>query len=401
MALGLLSAMSWADRSHAQAPPGAPRPASPASSLPLAPSPAPAADAPAHDVDDPVCWAPPALALKRDSKKRLSDAMNDAAKLARPERSLRPIMELASSKSLATAELECAVVVATVLDASKKTWTLSLELRGARTATAAVQLDPRSYTSAALTPAWTRLWRVIDPPPPPAPPKAAEPPPPPERDADLAHEQALARPRAAEPTPPRLRLWLTGGLALRDASATRGTTLEHGPLMALGGEATLHLGSWISPGIALDLSAAYARRLAKVVVADVSSSADADRFDATLSFRYVFGERGPSLGPQLGWQVLRFELEPSTGLLSTRYGVLRAGLEARVPLAEWLELSAQGALRIAPDGGTDLGFDVAGGPELLLGELALVRAWARYAQQTGPEFEDRQLDVELALGVRL
>ena len=95
------------------------------------------------------------------------------------------------------------------------------------------------------------------------------------------------------------------------------------------------------------------------------------------------------------------EASRSTGLLSTRYGVLRAGLEARVPLAEWLELSAQGALRIAPDGGTDLGFDVAGGPELLLGELALVRAWARYAQQTGPEFEDRQLDLELALGVRL
>lgn len=367
--------------------------------------------APAIAEDDPICWAPPALALKRDAKQKLSGVMAEAARASRPTHATRQVLELATAASVKTAALECVAVMTTELVIDKKGgWKLTLRTKDGEArelGSSVITVDPKSYFASDFTPAWAAFWRATDPPKAPEPPKvAAQAQPEPLIDADLAVEKAREAPRAVVAAPPRVRVLIATGLNLRTLSPSPGLEVGDAAVLSIGGEAALRIGSWIGEPHALDLTAGYVRRLARVVLDDEKLSVDADRFALEAAYRYTLGG-GFAAGPLVGWEMLRFEIDPKADALSVRYGVIRAGLGVRQTIVEGgvgFDIAAAGALRIPTGSSVDLGFDLSVGPELVFDQRFLARAtvrWARQSGDLGTEFQDSNVDLEIGVGVML
>ena len=125
----------------------------------------------------------------------------------------------------------------------------------------------------------------------------------------------------------------------------------------------------------------------------------ADRIRLGATYRYRLGEMLPRLGPLVGWELQRFEVDDPE-IVSGRFSVLRAGASVRQPFVD-----AQGALRLAPGGSgssTAPGFDVGGFvvARFDFGLHAQAGAAARFQRGTlGSEsYTERFIDVLAAVG---
>ncbi|MFO0725323.1 MAG: hypothetical protein U1E65_16185 [Myxococcota bacterium] len=368
-----------------------------------------------------LCFTLPAR-LSPALKKRLSPLVIEAAKAARPAYASHDVVEVPvkDPKKSRITTVPCLAIVSIDLQAQQGAREASLELIARDTATdkelarTLTPGAPASVKAVDLGPAWSTLWAaVVPPPPPPPPPKPPEPPPEPAPfvDNDLRVEQKIPE---AKPKRSLLSVGLRAGLLSRSVGAG-GTPIDMSGLPSLGADATLHIdglaGFALESPHQIDLDVGYARRIAHGVLGDTNPTVDADRFSVAGTYRYRIQKTSTQIGPTVGWELLRFEIAKSAGAFSPRYGVIRAGLDARQPFNEGtivVSLLANGAARITPgaDGGSsNVGFDIGGGPELCIDRSFFARALVRYTAQTGSTgatpFEDKYLDLDLSLGFSL
>jgi len=362
-----------------------------------------------------VCFTLPAK-LTALYRKRMVPIVIEAAKSSRPTHASFEVIELPAKdpKRSRITTVPCLAIVAIDVQVVASTQEAALELVARDTSTdkelgrAIAPAVPATVTAAQLAPAWTTLWAAIAP--------APAPPPPPLADTTPFVDPELKAVQQVEPPKPRrhlLSLDLRAGLLSRSVGAA-GTPIDMSGLPSLGADVRFHLDGLIGLALSspheIELDVGYARRIAHGVLGNDKPSVDADRFSVSGTYRYRF-QSATAVGPTVGFEMLRFEIDPSTGAFSPRYGVLRAGLDARQSFGEGLfvfSLLAQGALRITPgaDGGSsDLGFDLGGGPELRIDRSFFARALVRFTSQSGSAgaaaFNDRYVDFDLALGFSL
>lgn len=211
-----------------------------------------------------------------------------------------------------------------------------------------------------------------------------------------------------------MKVFVDAGLLSRSIDGAPGTAVRSSGLLSLGIEGIIHVDrlAGVDGPHRIDLGAGYWRRLARGTLGDAEIGVDVDRLLVGAEYRYAIGAGLPSVGVLAGFELLRFEVDPSANAISARYGVIRAGLAARHAILDGelgLDALLAGALRLsagADQGSPGAGFDLGGGLELsTLEGLLRVRGVLRYARQPaelgGAELSDRYFDLNLGVGVAL
>ena len=270
-------------------------------------------------------------------------------------------------------------------------------------------------------PVWRAIWdrlapsptRSEPPPPPVSPPAATEAVPAvPFVDGELAREQAAADAPFVAPTTPRgppvLSLAILAGWSGRTLSDAPGAAQSTANVPTAGASAMLHASSLLglASGHDLDLSVGYDRRFVEGQQGDSSVAVTADRIRATGRYRYLLGGGYPRIGPLIGYELVRFESD-GTAVLSTRFSVIRAGVDVRQPVLRFspssgLWLRAASALRWSPTGDAGIGVDARVGGRLKLSFGLFAGIDVRLTWQPGEAaqaaFVDRMLDITGAVG---
>ena len=242
------------------------------------------------------------------------------------------------------------------------------------------------------------------------PPDEAPPAPEPFVDEDLARARASGpKPQVSSPPPTWVTLVATGGVTLRDLSASFGRSVDQGPLPAVGSRATLHFAPLLGARHALDLSAGYYRQFPSAELDGASLGASADRTRTDVRYAYRMGAAGPFLGAAVGFEFRRFVFDEGRGAVSIEYSVLRPGLCARQALYQSkttsFEVLGRGHLRISLDDDSvsnDVGGDFGGGFAFRHRTGFVAELTADYNLQSGRSpagsFDDAFLDTQLAFG---
>ncbi|MBI2373798.1 MAG: hypothetical protein HYV07_07355 [Deltaproteobacteria bacterium] len=277
-----------------------------------------------------------------------------------------------------------------------------------------------ALTSATLEPVMKEVWARLAPPPPPPVAEAPKPLPPvvapaPKaaafEDPELLKEKVSVE-AASRADRGRVAFAVLAGLASRELSGAPGAPIDGAPLFALGVDADLRIDRLARlEGHELEARLGFRRGLAAGQRGDFTVSVDADRFDASLLYRYVLGGKLPRIGLGTGYELLRFELGDRSEALSVRWGVLRLGANVRQEIFEagssMLDSELGAFLRFAPGaegGDADPGFDVGLELRYALG-APFVRGAFRYTHQSadvaGKALDDAFVDLDLAVGVAL
>ncbi|MCC7384490.1 MAG: hypothetical protein IT384_21765 [Deltaproteobacteria bacterium] len=370
-----------------------------------------------RDLGAPVCWsAPPRLARKR--LQALARAMVEAGIATRPPHTRQEVVELSpQGKRTSLAPDACAVVLKLSLTNRRKGEAeLSLAVEDPRNATPlslSALIDPDAPDASSLSAAWRTVWERVAPAPAPPPPVAQEPEVP-FVDEDLIRAQHPPPPLPPPRGPRWVKVFVDAGLLSRSIDGAPGTAVRSSGLLSLGIEGIIHVDrlAGVDGPHRIDLGAGYWRRLARGTLGDAEIGVDVDRLLVGAEYRYAIGAGLPSVGVLAGFELLRFEVDPSANAISARYGVIRAGLAARHAILDGelgLDALLAGALRLsagADQGSPGAGFDLGGGLELsTLEGLLRVRGVLRYARQPaelgGAELSDRYFDLNLGVGVAL
>ena len=271
---------------------------------------------------------------------------------------------------------------------------------------------------------WRMAWRRWAPAAPPAPPR----PPPLDRDPrpkpaapfvdqELADEQAVARAAARPPPPPprgppMVTVLAEAGWAGRQLKDAPGAPQSTASVPTFGLRAVGYLGPLLAlgPHHELEVVVGYWRRLVDGQQGLQALSVTADRAAVYGRYRYavatnLLGAMSPRIGPQVGYELARFE-NTGDAVLSTRFSVLRLGLDISQPMLQFadavLRFESHAALRWSPSGDARVGVDVRGGFGLQFGWGLFVDGAVRFTQQPGQvddtAFVDETIEALAAVG---
>ncbi len=369
-----------------------------------------------------VCWAWPQKKLRKATRQKLKEAFEEAGQATTPEHAPERITATPVGR---TFQSDCRVHITMTYKGRRKNVRLSLTAteRGSQEilAESQLKLDIRKLAAADFRPFWASLWQKITPPPPPPKPVAAPSSTKTEEsfvDEELAQELALANHKPTRPSYPILTAYLGVGYATRSLKDAPGTPVGRSNLLSVAVETTLHLAPrfGLSESHDLDFELAYVRGLASGKRGDEDLRVDADRFRLGARYRFQLGHPWlPRLGPVVGYELLRFEVDRAADALSVRYTALRLGVSMSQPLyrtqsmlffgpAE-LSLGIEGSTRLAlgdQADKADLGFDLQGGPELRFYRGLVAKLLGRYTRHTtelsGRSVKDTYFDLSLNLG---